>query len=94
MKKAAKAKVFETAGVILKEVSDVNLRPEQPEGARGSHLSLLKLCNRTKQKLRPQDPTTLDFQVCIVIYICIYARKYRNVDFFLKLWTVTHPMQH
>lgn len=63
VKAIAKSQVFESAQVLVRQVTDDHLKPEQPEGARPSHEGLLKMCNRARKQLRPQDPENLDFEV-------------------------------
>lgn len=63
VKTVARTHHFETAEVLVRQVTDEKQRPEQPEGARPSHDGLLKMCNRTRKEMRPKDPQTLDFEV-------------------------------
>ena len=63
LKVVAKEQPFESANVIVKQVTDTRLLADQPEGARTSHDALLKLCNRTPKEWRPKDPAQLDLQV-------------------------------
>ena len=60
-KEVSKTKIFETASNIIAEMSDKHT--DIPPFARPSHSSLLKLCNRTRKNLRPEEPTTTDFEV-------------------------------
>lgn len=49
----------------IRQLSD----PNQPGGSRVKQTNLLRVVNRTKQKLRPSEPQDLDFEVYINITI-------------------------
>jgi hypothetical protein len=63
VKTKAIADVFETAHVLVKSTIDRHHQPDHPEGARTTHQSLYMMCSRARSGLRPEEPTSLDFEV-------------------------------
>jgi hypothetical protein len=43
--------------------------PDLPEGSRPQQSNPVRTCNRVRQKLRPEDPHNLDFEVSEFYYI-------------------------
>lgn len=64
MKTVGKQQIFESANVLVGEVTRRHQHPDQPEAARPSQEALLKMCNRSRKCLRPEEPKGLDFEVC------------------------------
>ncbi|XP_060565555.1 uncharacterized protein LOC132724636 [Ruditapes philippinarum] len=63
VKAVAKQQLFESANVLVREVTNKLQDAEEPESSRPSHDALLKMCNRTRQGLRPKEPEEgIDFQ--------------------------------
>ncbi|XP_060587491.1 uncharacterized protein LOC132743001 [Ruditapes philippinarum] len=63
LKEVSKTKLFESASNIVSDISRKHQTADQPPFSRPSQTSLLKLCNRARQKLRPEEPVTTDFEV-------------------------------
>lgn len=71
--------MFETAHVLVKTTLDRYQDLNQPEGARSSQQSLYMVCSRARSGLRPEEPTSLEFDVDED-----YLRRTTGEDFYRK----------
>ena len=64
VKQKSKENLFTSAAAIVDEVMREELDQEKPIDALPKPINLTRTANRTRQKLRPEDPTTMDFDLC------------------------------
>ena len=55
--------VFESAHVIVDKILEERADFREPEASRPGYHNLLRNCNRARQKMRPDEPRDLNFDV-------------------------------
>ena len=75
VKQLSKDRIFQSASSIVEQVLRDKGDLELPESARPKPANLIRMANYCRQKMRPEEPKTLDFQV----FLC---NQFAFIDFF------------
>lgn len=78
--------VFQSATAIVESTYLDHADPLQPEASRPAQSNLVRIANRARERVRPKEPQSLDFEVSITTIIILIKHFCKHVFFNVLTW--------